>query len=145
MTEIKICGITNLEDAAYAAERGADALGFNFFAKSPRYVCAEAVKKIIEGIPEGITKVGVFVNHDPLEVRKTVEYCGLDLIQLHGDESLAYCRGFPSPLLIKAFSPRNENDLRKLRSYPVRAILMDAYDPSRYGGTGRKSHWNAHR
>ncbi|MFQ5840797.1 MAG: phosphoribosylanthranilate isomerase [Thermodesulfobacteriota bacterium] len=141
MTEIKICGITNLEDASYAAECGADALGFNFYAGSPRYVSPEDAKEIIEKIPDGITTVGVFVNHDALEVKKTAEFCGLDLIQLHGDESPGYCRRFPSSLLIKAFSPRDEDDLQKVSSYPVRAILVDAYDPSRYGGTGKRSDW----
>ena len=141
MTEIKICGITNLEDASFAAECGADGLGFIFYLESPRYVAPERAKEIIESIPDGITKVGVFVNHNALEVKKTVEFCGLDLIQLHGEESTEYCRQFPSSLLIKAFSPRREADLRKLSSYPVRAILVDAYDPMRYGGTGKRSDW----
>ncbi len=141
MAEIKICGITNLEDASFAAECGSDALGFNFYSKSPRYVTPESAKGIIERIPDGITKVGVFVNHDALEVKKTVEFCGLDLVQLHGDESSEYCCQFPSALLIKAFSPRGEGDLRELSSYPVRAILVDAYDPLRYGGTGKRSDW----
>jgi phosphoribosylanthranilate isomerase len=141
MTEIKICGITNLEDASYAAEYGADAVGFNFYVKSPRCVSPKSAKEIIEKIPDGITTVGVFVNHDALEVKKTVEFCGLDLVQLHGDESPEYCRQFPTSMLIKAFSPRDENDLQKVSSYPVRAILVDAYDPSRYGGTGKRSDW----
>jgi phosphoribosylanthranilate isomerase len=141
MAEIKVCGITNLEDASYAAECGADALGFNFYAKSPRYVKPERAKEIIGEVPYGITKVGVFVNHDPLEVKRTVELCGLDLVQLHGDESSEYCGQFPSALLIKAFSPRGGGDLRGLSSYPVRAILVDAYDPLLYGGTGKRSDW----
>jgi len=141
MPEIKICGITNLEDASYAAECGADALGFNFYGGSPRYVSPERTKEIIEKIPDGITTVGVFVNHDALEVKKTVEFCSLDLVQLHGDESPEYCRQFPSSLLIKAFFPRDEDDLQKVSGYPVRAILVDAYDPSRYGGTGKRSDW----
>lgn len=141
MTEIKICGITNLDDASFAAECGVDALGFNFFSKSPRYVAPERAKEIIERIPESITKVGVFVNHDTLEVKKIVGFCGLDLVQLHGDESSEYCRQFPRSLLIKAFSPRREADLQKVRTYPVRAILVDAYDPLRYGGTGKRSDW----
>jgi len=141
MAEIKICGITNLEDASFAAACGVDALGFNFYSKSPRYVTPESAKGIIERIPDGITKVGVFVNHDALEVKKTVEFCGLDLVQLHGDESSEYCGQFPAALLIKAFSPRGKGDLRELSSYPVRAILVDAYDPLRYGGTGKRSDW----
>ncbi|UCD70864.1 MAG: phosphoribosylanthranilate isomerase [Syntrophobacterales bacterium] len=141
MTEIKICGITTMEDASFTAECGVDALGFIFYARSPRYVAPERAREIIESIPDGITNVGVFVNHDALEVKKIVEFCGLDLVQLHGDESPEYCRQFPASLLIKAFSPRREAHLRKLSSYPVRAILVDAYNPCRYGGTGKRSDW----
>ena len=141
MTEIKICGITNLEDASFAAECGADALGFIFYSRSPRYVALERVKRIIGKLPDSISKVGVFVNQELQEVKKTVEFCGLDLLQLHGDESPEYCRQFPSSLLIKAFSPRREPDLRRLRNYPARAIVVDTYDPMCYGGTGRRSNW----
>jgi phosphoribosylanthranilate isomerase len=141
MTEIKICGITNLEDASFAAECGADALGLIFYSRSPRYVAPERAKKIIEKLPDRIAKVGVFVNQELQEVKKTVEFCGIDLVQLHGDESPEYCRQFPSSLLIKAFSPRRESDLRRLRNYPVRAVVVDTYDPLRYGGTGKRSKW----
>lgn len=141
MTEIKICGITNLEDAFLAAECGADALGFIFYLRSPRYVAPERAKKILEKLPDRIAKVGVFVNQELQEVKKTVEFSGLDLVQLHGDESPEYCRQFPSSLLIKAFSPRRESDLRRLRHYPVGAILVDTYDPMCYGGTGKRSNW----
>jgi phosphoribosylanthranilate isomerase len=141
VTEIKICGITNLDDASFAAECGADALGFVFHSGSPRYVEPETAKAIIEKIPDRITKVGVFVNHALLEVKETVEFCGLDLVQLHGDESPEYCRQFSSPVLIKAFSPRRDDDLRALSRYSIRAILVDAFDPTRYGGTGKRSDW----
>ena len=93
--EIKICGITNIEDATYVAQCGADALGFIFYPKSPRYVAPERAKEIIEKIPKEIAKVGVFVNHDAEEVKETIDFCGLDLVQLHGDESPAYCSQFP--------------------------------------------------
>ena len=141
MTEIKICGITILEDASFAAECGADALGFIFYSRSPRYVAPERAKKIIEKLPDRIAKVGVFVNQELQEVKKTVEFCALDLVQLHGDESPEYCRQFPSSLLIKAFSPRRASDLRRLRNYPVRAVVVDTYDPLRCGGTGKRSKW----
>jgi phosphoribosylanthranilate isomerase len=141
MTEIKVCGITNLEDASFAAECGADALGFIFFSRSPRYVAPERAKKIIEELPDRIAKIGVFVNQEIQEVKKTVEFCDLDLVQLHGDESPEYCRQFPSSLLIKAFSSRRALDLRGLRNFPVRAIVVDTYDPLRYGGTGKRSDW----
>jgi len=141
MTEIKVCGITNLEDASFAAECGADALGFIFYSRSPRYVAPERAKKIIEKLPDRVAKVGVFVNQELQKVKKTVEFCDLDLVQLHGDESPEYCRQFPSSLLIKAFSSRRASDLRGLRNYPVRAIVVDTYDPLRYGGTGKRSNW----
>lgn len=141
MAEIKICGITNLEDASFAAECGVDALGFIFYSRSPRHVASGRAKEIIEKLPDGIAKVGVFVNQELQEVKKTVQYCGLDLVQLHGNESPQYCRQFPSSLLIKAFSPRGEPDLRRLRNYPVRAIVVDTYDPMCHGGTGKRSNW----
>jgi phosphoribosylanthranilate isomerase len=139
--EIKICGITNMEDASYVASCGAEAIGFIFYPKSPRYVAPETVKKIIEAIPQEITKVGVFVNHDVAEVKETIDFCGLDLIQLHGDESPAYCSQFPQSRVIKAFAPRTEDDLVNMRVYPVKAILVDAHDPRRYGGTGEQANW----
>jgi phosphoribosylanthranilate isomerase len=141
MTEIKICGITNVPDALLASGYGANAVGFIFYPKSPRYVKPETAKRIIRRIPKGTKKVGVFVNESPPRVKELVEFCGLDLIQLHGSESPEYCRQFPSSLLIKAFSPRTEKDLGKLRAYPVRAILVDAHDPVLLGGIGKRSDW----
>lgn len=139
--EIKICGITNMEDATFVAQCGADAIGFIFYSKSPRYVAPERVKKIIEKIPKEIAKVGVFVNHDVLKVKKTIDFCGLDLAQLHGDESPAYCGQFPRSQVIKAIAPRTVDDLGNVKEYPVKAILVDAHDPVRYGGTGEQSDW----
>jgi phosphoribosylanthranilate isomerase len=141
MTEIKICGITNLDDALAAYESGADALGFIFYPTSSRYVSPEKAKKIIENIPGEITRVGVFVNHRADEIKKIVEFCNLNLVQLHGNETPKYCRQFPVSTLIKAFSPRTESDLQTLKDYPVRAILVDTYDPKLYGGTGKTSNW----
>jgi phosphoribosylanthranilate isomerase len=139
--EIKICGITNMEDATFAATCGADAIGFIFYPKSPRYVAPETVKKIIEEISREITKVGVFVNHDVAEVKETIDFCGLDMVQLHGDESPTYCAQFPQSQVIKSFAPRTEDDLVNMREYAVKAILVDAHDPVRYGGTGEQSDW----
>ncbi len=141
MTEIKICGITNLDDALAVAESGADALGFIFYSKSPRYVSPEKTKEIIENLPREITRVGVFVNHRAEEVKEIIEFCGLNLVQLHGNETPVYCRQFPVSILIRAFSPRTENDLQILKDYPVRAVLVDAFDPRLYGGTGKTSNW----
>jgi phosphoribosylanthranilate isomerase len=141
LTEIKICGITRLEDALCAAECGADAVVFIFHEASPRYITPEKAKAIIAQLPEGIVKVGVFVNREMEVVQWTMEACGLDLIQLHGDESPAYCRRFPPERVIKAVSPRTAEELRVLDIYEVRAFLVDARDPGRYGGTGKRADW----
>jgi phosphoribosylanthranilate isomerase len=141
MPEIKICGITNLDDALHALETGADALGFIFYDKSPRCVAPEEVRAIVGRLPLGPAKVGVFVNHDPLQVKKIVEQCGLDLIQLHGQECPEYCGLFPASMLIKAFSPEECGELPDLGTYAVRAILLDGYDPLRHTGTGRRANW----
>jgi phosphoribosylanthranilate isomerase len=141
VTEIKICGITNMEDASYVAQCGADAIGFIFYPKSPRYVAPETAKKIIETITTKITTVGVFVNHDVVEVKETIDFCGLDMVQLHGDESPAYCGQFPRSQVIKAFALRTEDDLENMKEYPVKAILVDAYHPQHHGGTGEQSDW----
>jgi phosphoribosylanthranilate isomerase len=141
MTAIKICGITNKEDACCAAASGADALGFIFHPPSPRYVTPEIVKGIIEELPYAVITVGVFVNLDVLEVKKIVALCGLDMVQLHGAESPAFCSQFPSAQVIKALALRSEDDLAQLRHYAVKAVLVDAFDPQRHGGTGAKADW----
>jgi phosphoribosylanthranilate isomerase len=139
--EIKICGITNPDDAVNASTYGADALGFIFYKKSPRYVTPETAKHIIERLPRDTAVVGVFVNHDIQAVKEIYVFCGLDLIQLHGDESREYCRQFSKSILIKAFSPRSEEDMNIIKNYPVKAVLIDARDSGLYGGTGKKSNW----
>jgi len=141
-TEIKICGITSLKDALCAAACGADAVGFIFHPASPRYIAPEKAREIIARLPEGIATVGIFVNRKREEVEQTLEACGLDLIQLHGDESSAYCRRFPPERVIKAVSPGTPEALRTLDAYHVRAILIDARDAGRYGGTGKQADWN---
>ena len=141
MTQIKICGITNLEDALCAAACGADAVGFIFHPPSPRYITPEQAREIIAALPENIVKVGVFVNRDAEEVAQTLEDCGLDLIQLHGDESPEYCRRFPPERVIKAAFLRCVEDLIALDAYAVRAFLVDFREAGRYGGTGKRTDW----
>lgn len=141
-TEIKICGITRLKDALCAAACGADAVGFIFHPASPRYITPQRAKAIIANLPEGIATVGVFVNWKREKVERTAEACGLDLIQLHGDESPAYCRQLPPERVIKAVSPATSEEVRALDAYNVRAFLVDARDAGRYGGTGKRSDWN---
>jgi phosphoribosylanthranilate isomerase len=142
MTEIKICGITNLEDAKIAALAGANALGFIFHPGSPRHVTPERAKGITSLLPVSICKVGVFVDCDAGEVKRISRFCKLDLIQLHGSESPDYCRRFPPSVLLKAVALRSEEDLAVLNEYPVKAIVADARDSGLPGGTGRTCDWN---
>jgi phosphoribosylanthranilate isomerase len=152
MTKVKICGVTNLEDAVYAAECGADAIGFIFYQKSPRFIERKTAKEIIRNLPPFITPVGVFVNHDIEDVIKTVHECRLNTAQLHGDESSDYCSKIPlsSPFskggvggikVIKAIRVESENSLKKMTGYGVSAFLLDSYSENSYGGTGKTFNW----
>jgi phosphoribosylanthranilate isomerase len=141
MTQIKICGITRIEDALCAAASGADAVGFIFHEASPRYIAPERAREIIAALPAELVKVGVFVNRNAEEVVQTVEDCGLDLIQLHGDESPEYCLRFPPKRVIKAVFLRAPEELPAFDAYEVRAFLMDTRDAGRYGGTGKRADW----
>jgi phosphoribosylanthranilate isomerase len=141
MIGVKICGITNVRDAYCAAESGADALGFIFYSKSQRAITPERAKEISQKIPASIGRVGVFVNHEIQAVKEIVSFCGLHLIQLHGDESSQYCAQFSRFSLIKTLSFSPEEGIQKLGDYSVRAILVDAHEPGRYGGTGKESDW----
>jgi phosphoribosylanthranilate isomerase len=141
MSEVKICGITNLEDAYAACECGADALGFLFYDRSPRYVAPERAREIISRLPRSVAKVGVFVNRDLAEVRRIFLYCGLDLVQVHGSEGPEYCRSIPSAILIKAVRPKAPEDLQGLDQWTPTAFLVDSGDPIQYGGTGRVGDW----
>lgn len=139
---IKICGITNLEDARAACSFGADALGF-VFAKSPRRISPQTAKLIISKLPPFIAAVGVFVNEEKDKVRKIAADCGLDCIQLHGDETPEYCGYFRDKYkIIKAVRVRGINSLSGLSEYDVGAFLLDAYARGSRGGTGIIFDWN---
>lgn len=144
MTEIKICGITDLEDALFAAACRVEALGFIFYDRSPRYIAPSDAKRIIAALPPEVARVGVFVNQKPDEVQRIFEDCGLDYIQLHGDETPAYCRQFPPSLLIKAVS-LTASELSALAAYQVQALLVDSRAAGCYGGTGRQANWKLAR
>lgn len=139
--KVKICGITNLEDASLAVELGADALGF-IFASSPRQITPQKARAIICGIPPFVKTVGVFVNEAPATIREVVQHCGLDLVQLHGDESPALCEEL-MPCTIKAIRIEDESSLQKSQPYQgkVRALLLDTYSKERVGGTGKTFDW----
>lgn len=139
-TRVKICGITNAEDAMAAVQAGADALGFVFYEGSPRHVFPETVREIINGLPPFVSTVGVFVNAPPAEIEETLRITGIDIVQLHGEEPPEECDLLPVRV-IKAFRVRDFTDLEVLQKYRVSAFLLDAYDPDAPGGTGRSFNW----
>ena len=144
MLKVKVCGITNLEDALLSVKYGADALGF-VFTQSPRKISPEVARDIILELPPFIFKVGVFVNSPLDEVKGIKSFCGLDLVQLHGDEEPDYCSSL-APWVIKAFQVKDESILSILPQYRVKAYLLDTYSESRRGGTGKVFNWEiAHR
>jgi phosphoribosylanthranilate isomerase len=141
VTKVKICGITSLDDALVAVAAGADALGFVFFEKSPRNVDPEQAAAIIAQLPPFVQVVGLFVNA-PLDlVNETADRCGLDIIQLHGDETPAYC-DLVRRRVMKVFRVRGMESLAPIADYRVSAYLLDAYSPNAYGGTGSVFNWD---
>ncbi len=144
MTKIKICGITNREDALKAVELGVDALGF-IFAPSPRRVEPEQAKKIISDLPPAVIEVGVFVNANLEEIEKISKDCRLDALQLHGKETPEYCdelNKLSSANLIKTFHLREEKDLEKISDYNLEIICLDSYSEDKVGGTGKIFNWD---
>jgi phosphoribosylanthranilate isomerase len=139
-TKIKICGITNLEDALQAVGAGADALGFVFYAGSPRCVEAEQVRAITDRLPPFVSKVGLFVNETRATIEQTMTMAGLNLIQLHGDESPSDCY-FERWPVIKALRVRNAKSLQGLAAYKTCSLLLDAWSDEAYGGTGHSFDW----
>jgi len=142
MTLIKICGITNLNDAHAAVAAGADALGFNFYRPSPRYIAPASAREIVNTLPDSIVTVGVFVNEaSPEAVRAIANESGVKAVQLHGDESPDYCRALNS--VIKTFAVSDDSfDMNQLDAYDVDAIMLDTKDNRLRGGTGRVFDWS---
>lgn len=146
MVRVKICGITNAEDALAAVEFGADALGFNFWPGSTRYVEPDRAREIIDRLPPFVTIVGVFVNEDLDAIARVAARAKLDVIQLHGDESPTFCQQVAERWrVIKAVRVGPDANLAELANYPVSAILLDAYRPNEYGGTGETFDWTIAR
>ncbi|WP_020189890.1 phosphoribosylanthranilate isomerase [Pseudomonas putida] len=139
----KICGITRIEDALAAAEAGADAIGFVFYAKSPRAVDVRQARAIIAELPPFVTTVGLFVNASRCELNEILEVVPLDLLQFHGDETPQDCEGYHRPW-IKALRVRPGDDLEAAsRLYAgARGILLDTYVPGVPGGTGEAFDWS---
>ena len=137
---VKICGITNLEDASHASMSGADALGFVFYPGSPRFINPDLVRRIIADLPPLVTTVGLFVNETPARIREMVEFCGLNTVQLHGDEEPDQCN-YPPCRVIKALRLRQQMESSLFAAYRVSALLLDAYIPDQFGGTGQRCDW----
>ena len=139
---LKVCGVTSLEDARAAIDCGAEYLGFNFYAKSPRYIEPPSARAIIERLPDDIICVGVFVNESrPEDVAEILRASGARMAQLHGDESPDYCAGVGAERVIKALRVGDDFDPRRVLDYPASAILLDAFDAKLYGGTGKTANW----
>ena len=145
MTLIKICGITNLSDALAAAEFGADALGFNFYEPSPRYIPSEDAREIISKLPPNILPVGVFVNEAPDKLNAVAKTTGIRAVQLHGDESPEYCSALADWYRIKVFHVNKSFSERSVQDYNVDAIMLDAGNKNLRGGTGQVINWSTAR
>jgi len=140
MVKVKICGITTLDDALMAVAAGADALGFVFFEKSPRCINPVAAAKIIAKLPPFVQTVGLFVNEEIEQINWTADFCGLDVVQLHGDEIPEDCQAV-NRRIIKAFRVQNIVSIDPLKKYQVSGYLLDAWCPDCYGGTGKTFNW----
>jgi phosphoribosylanthranilate isomerase len=146
MVQVKICGITNLEDALGAVKAGADALGFNFYTRSPRCIRPPEARRIIEQLPPGVLTVGVFVNEAAPEVVASIaEESRVGAVQLHGDESPAYCRALKNFFVIKALRVSEDFAPESVREYETEAILLDSFKRGERGGTGRTFDWEVAR
>ena len=142
MTRIKICGVTEVEDARDASLLGADAIGLNFFEASPRYVLPEQAVRIIDSLPLFVTAVGVFVNYrDPQALEDFALSMRLGAVQLHGDESPDYCSMISRVDVIKAIPVGQDFAVDSLQKYPVTGILLDSKRKGVYGGSGQTFDW----
>ena len=141
--KVKICGITNLDDALAAVDMGADLLGFNFYPKSKRYIEPDNALKIIDKMPTYVDTAGVFVNPTIDEIKLMAERGFLNWVQLHGDESPEFCDSllWVNTRTIKAVRVSSIDDVKQADNYYTDAVLFDTYDPSAYGGAGKSFDW----
>ncbi|MBI1937400.1 MAG: phosphoribosylanthranilate isomerase [Ignavibacteriales bacterium] len=139
--KVKICGITNIEDALLCAEYNADAVGFIFYEKSKRHITFEKAEEIIKQLPPFLMKVGVFVNEEVDIVNESAQKIGLNTVQLHGDEFPEYVSKIHLPV-IKAFRVDEKFDWTIIDDYKNCGIMLDSYLQNEYGGTGKIFKWN---
>lgn len=142
MVRVKICGITNLDDALASVEAGAYALGFNFYPKSPRYINPLRAHRIIEQLPTSVMNVGVFVNERRKDVERIANDAKLDAVQLHGDESASYCRELKKLFVIKAFRVNDDFQPEQVTQLAADAVLLDGFSLGGYGGNGQRFDWS---
>lgn len=138
---IKICGITNLDDALKAEALGADAIGFIFFGASKRYVSPEIAREISTSLKPFTTRVGVFVNEDVKAVNKIIQYAGIDIVQLHGNEDPIYASKLVKPF-IKSIRVKDADDIEMMYQFENTTFLLDSHNANLFGGTGEKFDWN---
>ena len=141
IVKVKMCGIRSLDEALAAQELGVDALGFNFWDHSPRYIDPARAGAIIRELNPFVACIGVFVNERAERVREIGQQLGLAAVQLHGDESAGYCSDLAPVKSIKAFRVSDGFDPASVSGYRVSAILLDAGVPGQFGGTGRTFDW----
>lgn len=144
MPKVKVCGITNLADALLACELGADALGFIFYAKSPRCIAPDRAREIVRELPPFVTIVGVFVNAAVATVNKSFQNVGIEVAQLHGDETPSFARKLKGKY-VKVLRVRDELPEETLRAFGQGTFLLDTLDSTRYGGTGQTYDWTLAR
>ena len=142
MVKIKVCGITRWEDAAYAADLGASAIGFVFWRKSPRHVAPALAANIARRLPAGVAPVGVFVDASVEEIRQIASAVGLSAVQLHGNEPPTLCDELPYRIIKAVGVDGASTQARVDRVPPDTTVLLDANDPVRKGGTGRSVDWD---
>ena len=144
MVKVKICGITDAADAVKAFEFGADFVGFIFFENSPRKIAKEKAREIIAALPKELLKVGLFLDQDPEEVKTIAGEVGLDLLQLHGNESIEYCDTLKKDFkIIKSFKVKDPSSIEGVGEYRnVDHYLFDTYVKGVPGGTGKSFNWN---
>ena len=139
---VKVCGITNAGDARFVAEQGANAVGLIFYPGSPRCVAPQTAAMIAAVLPETVLRVGVFVDEEPEKIRKIAAFAGLDVVQLHGDETPAVCEELSGLRVWKAFRVAPGFNVDSLKVYPCEAYFLDAASNGAYGGTGRTFPWS---
>ena len=139
--KVKICGVRTLDEAEAAIEAGADALGFNFWPRSPRYISTVEASRIAKRLPPLVSLIGVFVNEDRERIKASADQVGLQAVQLHGDESPLFCKGFGSLRVIKALRVGKGFECRVIEDYGVSMILLDTSVKGSYGGTGHCFDW----